>query len=366
MRDLNDAFYHWFGGSKVRHKDGSPRVVFHGTSRTEHFTKFKTPAYFAENLEYVDPFMEYSQTEDSAGWVLPCYLRIENPLDITALGTSTHDYEEFEGILSRSIPNFEGVNFEVDMRRDAPWSFIRQLLRRKLFVMLLNDAGFDGIYQVESNVWYDGKRTKSLRSKVWIALNPSQIKSAVGNDGTWDVDDPDIRSNPSLSRSDLPVRPHNPWTYRRGFGGHEAIFDVAGIPYSATLWKSDKNKLTKVVESVTGELPLEFSFSNTRTRYGDKADGFGVVGTGNARAVIKNAVSLIAWAADVYAPKSIIYSSKERSRGGLYSYLTKQSERIIPYTGFEIKDGTDKTFVLIEKKYTDELGAALDAAGYSR
>jgi hypothetical protein len=62
----------------------------------------------------------------------------------------------------------------------------------------LNVMGRDVMYWARDNVsdeefavWHPSA------SDSWITFLPEQIKSAFDNDGTWDADDPDIRSNPS-------------------------------------------------------------------------------------------------------------------------------------------------------------------------
>lgn len=169
MAKFNAAFWKWFGDSKVVDSHGQPLVVYHGTTGPQDFFKFQKmrhpktdPGYFGEGFYFTtDP--EYAEMYAGSwgygryaehGRIMPVYLSIKNPLFIpwnSKVRKITEDPKSFTARLI--LENFDGVQIEKDPKYGK---------------------------------WYE-----------WMALYPEQIKSAIGNDGTWDAEDPDIRSNPA-------------------------------------------------------------------------------------------------------------------------------------------------------------------------
>ena len=188
-------FKRWFGASKVVDEDGEPMRAFHGTAKD--FTEFNTNqdrpensrpqwlgdlgAWFAapsrhqgnydpENAEFMagefagaydrrpadrmppdrDPGQEYRTGARS----MPVYLSIKNPAEFDGWGD-----------LSGSV-------------REAGGS---QALKAQLI-----EGGYDGI--VIRNSMTDG----NVDRDDWIAFKPTQIKSAIGNRGTFDPGSADI------------------------------------------------------------------------------------------------------------------------------------------------------------------------------
>ncbi len=187
---LNAAFWKWFGDSKVVDKHGNPLVVYHGSSNT--FNAFKHMNRRRGGLIYFSrrqkDAMEYARNserehvtdkENSKPVIYSVYLRLENPFD--------SDNKNHVEKVSRLLLKHEGRDLE---------SWIKYLEVGE-FTMIeysapeIKQAGFDGALVRE---WKDDPANK----RDFAVFKPSQIKSATGNDGTWDADDADIRSNPSL------------------------------------------------------------------------------------------------------------------------------------------------------------------------
>jgi GNAT superfamily N-acetyltransferase len=63
-------FKSWFSGSKIVGKNGSPKLVYHGTSARD-FETFNIPVYFSDNLKY---------TKDFGSRTVRAYLNMKNPL----------------------------------------------------------------------------------------------------------------------------------------------------------------------------------------------------------------------------------------------------------------------------------------------
>jgi hypothetical protein len=130
------AFKRWFGNSKVVDADGQPLVVYHGSRTAEPFEVFETPSYFTDRPEFAGDF----GTDNT----YRVYLRIQNPYEI--------DGEE------------EGRHFEWDEDDVA-------------------DMVSDG---------YDGVIVKHPDGDVYTVFEPTQIKSATGNRGTFDPENASI------------------------------------------------------------------------------------------------------------------------------------------------------------------------------
>ena len=141
--------------SKVVNEDGTPKVVYHGTS--ERFTVFDRTKG-RSNMDIQGMF--FSPWEIDAGGygenVGAFYLSIKNPAP--------------EGIAYRALNRFKGQN-------DAG------IKAREYLISL----GYDGVNNSDEE---------------YIAFYPEQIKSATDNVGTFDPEDPDIRY--SITGGDTP------------------------------------------------------------------------------------------------------------------------------------------------------------------
>ena len=157
------AFKRWFGASKVVDAEGNPLVVYHGTSAT--FDTFDVKESFDGGFHFGTAEAATNRIADGAGldpsgWrhelsvypnIMPVYLSIQRPL---RLSFDPYDEETWA----------EGIE------------------RAK-------DKGYDGI--VYPNAVEGGES--------WVAFSPTQIKSAIGNRGTFDPEDPNIMHNPLRS-----------------------------------------------------------------------------------------------------------------------------------------------------------------------
>lgn len=144
---FNAAFWKWFGDSKVVDFNGNPLVVYHGTDKV--FRKYNTPAFFTTNKKHAAGY----PGDSSTAMVASAYVKISRPFTAKYV---EHIWED---------------------------PYRPRWISRKIA------DGYDGIF-------YNGNAGEG---DYWVAFHPTQIKSATGNDGTWDADDPDIRSNPSRS-----------------------------------------------------------------------------------------------------------------------------------------------------------------------
>lgn len=156
-------FWRWFGDSKVVDAEGRPIVVYHATQSD--FNEFKTRKigtsvdfgtlgsgfYFTTSAENANNYASNLNTntgKQSGESIMPVYLKINNPYDAQRL-------REVSGDSKKESENFTNKN---------------------------KKKGHDGAkFEWRSDfVWY-------------VAFNPNQIKSAIGNTGTFDPGNDDIR-----------------------------------------------------------------------------------------------------------------------------------------------------------------------------
>lgn len=160
-------FKRWFGDSKVSSSGGEPLVVYHGTA--DSFYEFKGGRggfYFTDDKKAAGEYAKFAEGEGDPR-VISAYLSIENPL---ILDRSWY----VENVMYDGEPNWEAVDNEI---------------------YRAEDAGYDGLILRDFEDFYgmkDGKRIEGVYDQ-YIAFRPEQIKSAVGNTGSFDRASPDIR-----------------------------------------------------------------------------------------------------------------------------------------------------------------------------
>lgn len=176
------ALASWFNGSQVTNPDGTPKVVFHGT--TSNFTEFSNE-FIGEgdgNADWGDGFYftdraaaANNYAEGEGGNVLPVYLNIKNPANNAVMQSA-----EVQDALD------DGMGFQE----------VKDVLAER---------GYDGIAITHK----DG-------AVEYVVFEPTQIKSATGNRGTFDPANPDITLSPELdvenpaptaTRDGIPTRP---------------------------------------------------------------------------------------------------------------------------------------------------------------
>lgn len=195
------AFKAWFGGSKVVDAEGKPLVVYHGTSAAG-FDVFR-PNYrkgeqlgfgihFAQDRDFAAKYAEDPNVarRGKSPAVYEVYLSIQRPLVADAIvieGTP-------EFTLAKKLA---GNNLLTQRNEDGVLMAYMQGAIDKTSAQraekLIREAGYDGIvYEAQLAVptAFGWARTGSSRS--FIVFEPTQIKSATGNVGTFSQTDPSI------------------------------------------------------------------------------------------------------------------------------------------------------------------------------
>ncbi len=224
-------FKKWFGDSKVVDEHGEPLVVYHGSPYTEKLTEFdpKTTGegndqlgsgfYFTTNPSTATLYAhkEEPDQQNSAG-IVPVFLSIQNPIKVSGSNLSdsnavVNSNQAFQ--LLKKAPNIYNMDetkgeispvadwldhvWEVGKVTDADIKEVSKNYTGLNLLSLENDfygedsstfresvkevLGFDGVVQTFDDETH------------WVAWFPTQIKSATGNRGTFDPNDPDIRNH---------------------------------------------------------------------------------------------------------------------------------------------------------------------------
>jgi N12 class adenine-specific DNA methylase/predicted RNA methylase len=183
------AFRRWFGESKVVDEQGRPRVVYHGTADDfSVFDGYEIAGWFSEQPGLAEMHAKsnaYGGDQVSAPAIMPVYLSIQNPLDLTK--HPTFDMDDGD-VSAREVYRVAGMDLpdgmtedDADYSKNVAW----EIVNRKAFEDAAVANGYDGIKVRQNGV------------VTWAAFKREQIKSASGNHGTFDPASQDIR----LSRS---------------------------------------------------------------------------------------------------------------------------------------------------------------------
>ena len=243
--DINsDNFKKWFGKSAAVDRDGNPLVLYHQTAGN--FTVFDTSRVGAGKSDFMTPFGIFLKPTDAniglrGNRQMPLYASIQSPLTV-------NDREELLDWLKNVVPGYAALEGELEMKDAEYKRRFDEADRRETDIMLdfrdqriagkitreENDRLLDeirsapGSTQEILNEWkentdgmavelkkligdfmrkngYDGMHIRNDRGsfgrrvETWVALEPTQVKSAINNNGEYSDENPDIR----FSRSQL-------------------------------------------------------------------------------------------------------------------------------------------------------------------
>lgn len=208
-KHFNDAFWRWFGDSKVVDENGNPQVVYHCT--TKKFNQFDIDlcglgCHFGTKAQSLDILKRDKEKGRLGGKIKMYYLAIKKPFRISdAYNWSPYDIIEK---LDVKISEIEFLH-----NPESKFEYLRSIIKSKGYdgLVYLNRA--EGLSEKElKNAVHKGIISFRLANELpesefrklfpsakdsWVAFSPEQIKS-IDNDSTWNSDDPNVRSNPSL------------------------------------------------------------------------------------------------------------------------------------------------------------------------
>jgi diguanylate cyclase (GGDEF)-like protein len=185
-------FLKWFGDSKVVDENGEPLIVYHGSDSRSEFNALKGGTLFFTTSSshlanqytgYGDDFNEI----DITGQVVPVFINSgELPLIIDARGGTADRIPLSQKLAQKLDPEGEiltgsGHEFLDDIATKARGDYDSLIVR---------------------NVVMNGKTgERNIKSTVVVAFYADQIKSAIGNRGTFDTENPDIRFSRNLEQT---------------------------------------------------------------------------------------------------------------------------------------------------------------------
>lgn len=180
------AFKRWFGKSKVVDTKGDPMVVYHGTNADfEAFDATRAGQrwgvdgefgiFFTGSAGEASDFASRDGRESANAAVVPVYLSLQSPL-------GWRDVMFYEGwgddAYTATEAQVEAFAREEMSGRSMVGYF--EMLKPADWAERVQDGNFDGIALSDPD---------SSANALFVALRPEQIKSAIGNRGTFDPDD---------------------------------------------------------------------------------------------------------------------------------------------------------------------------------
>ena len=183
------AFRDWFADSKATNTTGKPLLVFHGAGAK--FTKFDVggkPIWLTANIKYAEEYSTATRSVErilpeasiyagNVDRIIPAYIRVENPADIgNTDGGYSGNYVDLAKRLQIRPSELQAV-WEQAGKPELMW----QVINTPGMVEMLKRHGYDGVQAVENGV------------KAWAVFDSAQVKSAVANNGSFSLTNPDIR-----------------------------------------------------------------------------------------------------------------------------------------------------------------------------
>jgi hypothetical protein len=199
-----EAFRKWFGDSKVMDTDGRPLVVYHGTpadfdafdakklgANTGHSTA-GLGFFFSADPGITGMFTEkldmtvwpYKSGHIDGANTMPVYLSIKNPKVMTAT-----EFRLMAQVGGRAGNTSGAKMVAADVKA----------LRNPSILQRAFGTNYDGVLIQGDATLADAMGAAEWAADTWVAFQPEQIKSAIGNSGAFDPTNPDIR----YSRSNL-------------------------------------------------------------------------------------------------------------------------------------------------------------------
>ena len=204
-----DAFRKWFGNSKVVDAAGEPLVVYHGSSSEigddfsfEYGHKGRDESGSVAHFFTPDQYAAETYAREAGfGDTVAVYLQMEKPLDLRTEAGKKAVKEAIEqdgnyGIMSEALSMSSVRNYlERNPRSlsEAPsfWDWLMEATHDQQPNELQNaildwaKTHYDGV------IFQDGNR--GIIHDSYAVFEPTQIKSATGNSGAFDPDNPVIR-----------------------------------------------------------------------------------------------------------------------------------------------------------------------------
>ena len=202
------AFQSWFDESKVLDEAGEPLVVYHGTRGD--FDTFQNP-YMDEgastgawSMFSTDPDYSGEFASGNKGSILPVYLSIKKPLDLTR--AEQYTTSEFLAVLKENGLNTDRIKMPKmhERTKKSVFQFVNDRDISAPLARQMREQGFDGIKMPDQIYSGEIEGRGYIQATTWIVLDSKQVKSATGNSGAFSPEAQSIlkalAGGPSLRR----------------------------------------------------------------------------------------------------------------------------------------------------------------------
>lgn len=189
--------------SKVVNEDGSPKVMFHGTSNGgfntfntygSNFGLFGIGSYFTDDSSVAEEYTHKGKGTNPQ--VYSVYLDIKNPIDMDAVANADAWKNAAQEVFDEGY--FENCKTNEDyFKALKEYCADEEMYRADAYEFIENaieEMGYDGITHIGGGRF---NKDSGNRHRVYIAFDPTQIKS-VENLGTFDKNKGDIRYSKEL------------------------------------------------------------------------------------------------------------------------------------------------------------------------
>ena len=184
-RHFSSSFKEWFGNSKVVCSKGRPKTAYHGLDGDD-FASFKpgTSGLFGGGIYFAtcpDVAEIYTKSGDSDGArIIPVYLALQNPLKTVA------NYDDGDP--------YDFDSPAIDLIKKLFPNKVKAIISKSLDTYIHGELGLE-ISDAAQAMGYDGIEIHwpgRKRRVDYLVFDPSKVKSAVSNNGRFDVGNPDI------------------------------------------------------------------------------------------------------------------------------------------------------------------------------
>ena len=202
----SEKFNKWFRQSRVVDAKGKPLIVYHGSeAEFTVFDKSKSASGYHGGGFYFTPDQAWAS---SFGQTKAVYLSLQNPFNKDTMDITPAMLDEYTSIMQERGATDDWIEAKLENTQnsgsfDVGLGELGQITPAEI-QRVYKAGGFDGVIAEDGNVM--------------VAFEPTQIKSAIGNRGTWSAADPDIRYSlnspigtrvPSDIRYALPLDPYS-------------------------------------------------------------------------------------------------------------------------------------------------------------
>lgn len=184
---LNDNFFKWFGVSKIVNVDGSPKIMYHATKKDfDVFKLLKRKAiWVSETSQMTHSMIGGSKQFQNKSSIMPLYVKSEIPFDY-------RDVDMVNGFLiklinyrynkhpNKNIITFNKISKLVNSYKDGILEGHWKTIENKIKIETFNELGYDGVFMNE------------MGAITLAVFNPYHLKSAIGNNGDFGINNPSI------------------------------------------------------------------------------------------------------------------------------------------------------------------------------